>query len=345
MKNVAKNAYIAVAIATLLSACGGGGGSVASQTPAPAPVPVPVVTPTPADIQTSVPALTYASTSAEFAFVTAFNNFRSQIGLGLLAQNTFLDKSAQNHLQYILTNDALKGGTVDMRANDPVTGRSMFHIENSANKGFTGIQEFERAKFAAYPGVYAGEEIAFAGGKGGKVAFDALASTVYHRAGLMLEGIRDVGVAVGQDASQTVGLEFGYSKPQANADDFFGIYPTDNQTGLGLHAGVETPNPFPDLSTSNADFPTKTGYPVSVVAKTAAKLEVVTFTVTEAGATAPMTSRIMTRDNDPNKRLTANVAFLVASSPMKPNTSYSVSFSGRVNNNVVTKNWKFTTGN
>ena len=57
-----------------------------------------------------------------------------------------------------------------------------------------------------------------------------------------------------------------------------------------------------------------------------------------------MSARLMTKDIDPNRYLAANVAFLIASSAMKPNTSYTVSFSGRVNNNVVTKNWKFTTG-
>lgn len=341
MKKIIKNLHTAVVVAVVLSACGGGGSeALPSLSLAPPPVPAP----TSADLQTLVAPLTYVSTTAEFAFATSLNEFRSQVGLGLLAQNALLDKSARSHLQYVLSNDVRNGGTVNMRATDPATGRSMFHIENPANKGFTGLQESDRAAFFAYPGVYIGEEISFAGGQGGKVAFDSLASTVYHRAGLMIEGIRDVGVAAGQDASQTVAVEFGYAKPQVNAGDFFGSYPMDHQTGVGLHAGVEVPNPFPDLSTSNTDFPTKTGYPVSVVAQAAAKLEVITFTITEAGAAASLAARLMTKDNDPNKYLAANVAFLVASSALKPNTSYSVSFSGRVNNNVVTRNWKFTTG-
>jgi uncharacterized protein YkwD len=342
MKKIIKNLHTSAAVAVVLSACGGGGAG-APQIAAPAATPVSVPALPPTDLQASIPALNYVSTSAEFAFISSLNTLRSQVGLGLLAQNALLDQSARSHLQYVLSNDVLYGGTVDMRVTDPDTGLSTFHIENVANKGFTGVQASNRAAYFAYPGVYVGEELSFAGGKGGKVAFEGLASTVYHRAGLMLEGIRDVGVAAGQDASQTVDVEFGYAKPQVNAADFIGVYPADNQTAVGLNAGVETPNPFPDLSTSNADFPTKTGYPVSILAQAAAKLEVVTFTITEVGAAAPMPARLMTKDSDPNRLLRANVAFLVASSSMKPNTSYMVSFSGRVNNSVVTKNWKFTT--
>jgi uncharacterized protein YkwD len=343
---------VAVALSTLLAACGGGGGdSSTSSAPTSPPVSTtpstPVVTPpvvTPGNLQTSVPALTYAPTSQEFAFVTAFNDFRQKLGLGLLAQNTALDLSAQHHLQYVLTNDVNNGGTVDMSTNDPATGRSMFHIETVGKPLFTGVQEFDRAKAAGYTGVYAGEELTFGGGKGAAVAFAGIVRTVYHRYGLMFQGPTDIGVAVGQDASQTFDLEFGNTTEQSVASDYLGTYPSDKQTGVDLFAGVETPNPFPDLSTSNADFPTKTGYPVSISAKQGATLEVITFTLTESGAGAPLDARILKADNDPNHYLKADAAFLVAKAPLKPNTTYSVAFSGRVNNGLVSKTWTFTTG-
>ena len=338
------------AVAVFLAACGSGSGSGGSTPTSPvASVPAvvtqtPMPVPTPANLQTSVPALTYAATSAEHQFVTALNQFRSQVGLGLLAQNDLLDKSARNHLQYVLKNDVLNGGQVNMRTNDAATGRSQFHIESAAYPLFTGIQEDDRARFVGYTSQYVGEEVAFAGGKGGKVALDSLAATVYHRAGLMIQGLREVGVAVGSDRSQTVTLEMGYKSQQTNASDFFGVYPADNQTGLGLHTYVETPNPFPELSISNTDFPTKTGYPASVVVKEGATLEVITFTMTETGASTPLDVRIMTKANDPNRYLTSNIAFLAAKAALKPNTTYAVAFSGRVNNVIVNKSWKFTTG-
>lgn len=350
MKNV-NQTLVAAAIAILVTACGGGGdssqsGSQVGTTPTP---PVTPTTPTepaviPGQLQTSVPALTYAAASEEFSFVTAFNDFRQKLGLGLLAQNTMLDKSAQNHLQYVLTNDVNNGGTVNMSAVDPATGLANFHIEAPANPYFAGVLPLDRAKATGYAGTYVTEQGTFGGGKGAAVAFESLVRTVYHRAGLMFQGPTDVGIAIGKDRSQTFVIEFGNVNAQFNASNYLGTYPADSQTGVGLFAGVENPNPFPDLSTSNDDFPTKTGYPVSVLAKEFTTLEVITFTLTEAGASSPLDARLMTKDNDPNHYLQANMVFLVAKAALKPNTTYSVVFSGRVNNVVVNKNWKFTTG-
>jgi uncharacterized protein YkwD len=343
-----KTSVSAVAVALFLAACGGGGDAPATApvgaTPTPpvsVPAPAPVVTP--ADIQTSVPALTYAVTSEEHKFVTLYNQFRAQVGLGLLAQSPLLDKAAGNHLAYVLKNDVNTGGTVNMNSVDPVTGRAWFHIEQGDKPLFTGVQEMDRAKSVGYAGTSVGEQGAFGGGKGAQAAFDSVASTIYHRTGLMFEAKREIGIAVGQDRSQTFVYVTGHQKPQSNASDFFGVYPAADQTGVGLHTGVESPNPFPDLSTANADFPTKTGYPVTVMSKEGTTLEVLTFSLTEAGSAAPLDARLMTKDNDPNRYLPSNFAFLVAKAPLKTNTTYTAKFSGRVNNVLVNKEWKFTT--
>lgn len=345
-----KTSVFSVAAALVLTACGGGGGSDSSPAttvpPVSNPAP-PVVTPpviTPADLQTSVPTMTYPAVSAEAAFVSEVNKFRQQVGLGLLAQNSLLDKAAQNHLEYVLTNDARNGGTVNMLSFDAVSGRPMWHIEQVGKPKFTGVQESDRAKAAGYPGAYIGEEVSFGGGKGGAAAFASLSGTIYHRAGLMNQGVREIGLAVGADSSQTVTMEIGYQSQQSNAGDFVGVYPANAQTDVGLFTRVETPNPFPDLSTANADFPTKTGYPISVVVKEGVKLEVTTFTMMEDGSPTPLEVRLLTASNDPNRYLSANVAFLVAKATLKPNTTYAVSFKGRAGNTEVTKSWKFTTG-
>jgi hypothetical protein len=98
-----KTSVSAIAVAMFLVACGGGSNSGSTGQIATVP---PVSTPGPAfipgDLQTSVPALTYAATSAEHEFLTALNQFRDQVGLGLLAQNDLLDKAARNHLEYVL---------------------------------------------------------------------------------------------------------------------------------------------------------------------------------------------------------------------------------------------------
>jgi uncharacterized protein YkwD len=348
-----KTSVSAVAVALFLVACGGGGDSSApapvGNTLAPVvstpPIKVPALTPvvTLANIQTTVPPFSYVPTSEEYKFVTAFNQFRTQVGLGLLSQNPLLDKAAGNHLAYVLKNDVNTGGTVNMSSFDITTARPQFHIESADKPLFTGVQEIERAKSVGYSGAYIGEQGTFGGGTGAQAAFDSLTSTIYHRAGLLFEGPREVGIAVGQDRSQTFVMEVGYASPQSNASDFIGIYPGADQTGVGLHTGVETPNPFPDLSTANADFPTKTGYPVSVMSKAGTTIEVLTFTLTAAGSATPLDARLMTRDNDPNRYLPTNFAFLAAKTPLKTSTTYTAKFSGRVNNVLVNKEWKFTT--
>ena len=351
MKTNFKSAAAMAAIVVLVSACGGGGGSSSSATPvATGPgggnstptVPTGPVVP-PGDLQTTIPAWTYGQGSEQATYIAALNNVRAQVGLGLLAQSTQLDMAAQNHLAYVLANDVNSGGTVNMSAVDPATGRNFFHVENASNQLFTGVQELDRAKAVGYVGTYVGEEGMFGGGSGAEVAFSSVTSTIYHRAGLMYQGVRDFGIAVGNDKSQTFVIEMGYAKAQSNASDFLGVYPADKQASVGLSTGVELPNPFPELSISNDDFPTKTGYPVSVVAKEGLRLEVLTFSIAEAGSSTPLSARVLTSDNDPNRYLASNIAFLVANAPLKSNTAYKVVFSGRVNNNLVDKTWSFTT--
>lgn len=342
---------LALIVSAALAACGGGGGGggAASTTPITAVTP-PVTAPTvtPGDLQTTVPALTYAPTSQEYAFVTTLNAFRGQLGLGLLAQNPLLDTAASNHLHYVLTNDKDSGGTVDMSVINTTYNRPQFHIEDSNLPLFTGIQEIDRARHAGYAGAYVGEEGTFGGGKGAVLALNQLFATVYHRAGLMFQFTREIGVAVGTDASQTVVMEEGYQstvKPQYVASDFVGAYPADKQTNVPLHAGVETPNPFPELSQTNTDFPTKTSYPICIAIKEGQQLTVTAFTVTESGQATPLDVRLMTKANDPNKWLAGNIAFIVGKIPFKPNTTYNVSFSGTANSTPITKTWSFTTSN
>lgn len=340
-----RSAAVSLLTAFVLSACGGGGGNSASTAPTIPTVPTAPSTPvvTPGDTQTTVPALTYAATSQEYEFVSALNDFRGHVGLGLLAQNTKLDTASSNHLAYLLVNDINNGGTVNMNSYDPVTGRSMLHIENGVLAKFTGIQEADRAKFAQYDGSYVGEEVTFGGNQGGAAAFNTLAQTVYHRAGLMLQNVREIGVAVGTDKSQTVVMEMGLKTNQSVASDYLGVYPSNGQTGVALHAYVEAPNPFPDLSTANDDFPTKTSYPISVSVVTGNTIAVTSFSVTEAGQPAPMDARLMTSANDPNHYLTGNVAFLIAKAPFKSGTTYNVKFSGTNNGVALSKEWWFKT--
>lgn len=333
----------AVAVALFSTACGGGGGGASSPAPVPVPVPVPTPpTPAPENLQKTVPELTYAAGSEQRIFVTALNTFRASLGLGLLAQDVKLDTAAANHLAYVIQNDARFGGTVDMLSMDPATGRPTFHIENPAKPLFTGVQENDRAIAAGYnAGV--GEQLTFGGGKGSVAALESLIGTVYHREGMMYQRAVDVGVAVGTNPSQTIVIEVGAGKGQNNASDYIGVYPLDKQTGVGLFTRVETPNPIPELSTANDDFPTKTGYPISISAASGVALSVQDFKLSEKATGAAVDARVMHRDNDPNRLLGSNTAFLIAKSRLKPGTEYQVNFSGLANGKSLLKSWSFTT--
>lgn len=338
----AKLSLIAATISILLSACGGGGGGGSTSTPS-APAngvtqPPPVVTAPASDLQTTVPTPSYQTGSQELAFFNIINDFRSKLGLGLLAQNTKLDAANQNHLKYLLTNT-----DIDFSAIDPATGRPRFHIEDPARPNYTGITELDRANFTQYGGAYVGESGAYGLGQGASTAITNLIATVYHRSGLMYQAPRDIGIAVGNDAYQTTVITFGYvTKRQTNASNYFGAYPADKQTGVPRVAYIETPNPLPDVA--YADFGTKTSFPINVVSAERSTLAVTSFTVTEQGQSTPLDARLLTKDTDPNKDLDTNIAFLVGKAPFKANTTYNVSFTGTVNGASVSKSWSFTTG-
>jgi uncharacterized protein YkwD len=352
----AKLSLVTIACSILLAACGGGGGGDSSSasngaapagtspttppvvtptpTPAPTPVPTPVST---SDLQTTVAVPTYAAGSQQREFFDTLNDFRTKLGLGLVAQNTKLDAANENHLKYLMTNT-----DVNFSAVDPKSGRPFFHLEDPTRVNYTGITELDRANFTQYGGVYVGETGAYGKGEGAKVALTDLIATVYHRIGLMMQFPRDVGIAVGTDQFQTMVVTFGYnSTQQKNATDYFGSYPADKQTNVPLVAYIETPNPFPEIT--YAEFGTKTSFPITVAVESRSTLAVTSFTVTEAGQSTPLDVRLMTKETDPNKMIQANTAAIIGKAPFKPNTSYTVRFEGTNNGAAIVKTWTFTT--
>ncbi|GAB2880904.1 hypothetical protein GCM10027277_57480 [Pseudoduganella ginsengisoli] len=342
----AKLSIIAATLSVLLTACGGGGGGAttgstpntpsAPSTPTDTTPTPPVVVP--GDLQTTVPAPTYQAASQEMAFFTALNNFRSAVGLGLLAQNQQLDQAAKNHVNYLLSNP-----DINFSAIDQATGRPMFHVEQQTRSGFTGVLESDRAKAVGYMGAYVGESGAYGLGNGGAKVLADLASGIYHRQGLMFQEQREIGISMGSDSAQTTVIELGYmTAPQRNASNFVGAYPADKQTDVPLASYQEVPNPYPELTTFDA-VQKGTSYPISIVTKSNTTLTVATFTVTEQGQTEALPMRLFTKDSDPNKFLLGNIAFVVGRAPFKANTNYTVRFVGTVDGAAISKTWTFTT--
>ncbi len=328
---------IALALSMALSGCGGGGGGGSSTSSAPS---TPVAPSTPpavvANLQVAATP-TYATTSEEFNYFTAVNAFRSAEGLGPLNQNKYYDIASAAHANY----ENLNAGTL---------GAS--HGEVSGYAGFTGNNPLDRVQAVGGTAFVVEEEEGIADTIGavgsGAVFASQLINSVYHRAGLIYQGLTEMGVSIGiTNAQYTSVSDLGFTTQQVNAGTYFGVYPTDGLTGVGLHAHPELPDPYP----AGIDVATQTGYPINVASQESTTLTVTTFTVTEQGSTTPLSATLIT-SSDPNLTGNNNLAFLVANAAFAPNTTYTVNFVGTItgtatgiaNGIPVNQQWSFTTG-
>lgn len=336
------NKYPSILIVLILSACGGGGGGVSTPVAVTPPVTciapqvltngacvTPAPTVTPADLQVSVPTPPFVSGSEDLKAFDFFNDFRSSLGLGKLAYSAELTKSASNHQAYIYLN-----------YKEP---NFSFHIEDPTKLGFTGLGPFDRAHFAGYAtNGRVSEDAAFHNTKSS--AFQRLIDTVYHRNDLMKQSYRDIGSnwSESPDGGGSLIVNIGYKTAQRNASDFVMVYPRDGQTNISKSMCGESPWPFPEIKVEQGC--TLVGYPISFIAEASQDLLVTSFTVVEGTQTTPMSAWLLTKSNDPNLYLQKNEAYLTAKGALKPNTQYSVSFSGSINGKPVEKKWSFTTG-
>ena len=329
-----------------LAGCGGGGSTPSASSAVNNPAPVSPVTPTqpvsaiqPAALQTATAATYMAGTSEELAF-RKLNAFRAAQGLGPLNQNAKIDIAAKNHSVYVTTNQS---------GADP-------HKEVQGQPGFTGVDVQDRLVMAGYQATASTEVIAFSAMQSDPNAspIDNLANTVYHRAAMMYQGMTEVGFAP-ETTNSPLFADIATMKKQVNAGDYVGVYPANNQTGVWLTHGVESPNPFyMEMEMTQANMCTKTSGPVSVASEASTTLSVTTFTVTEEGHTTPLDVRLITKATSSQDQtyLTPNVAFVVGKAPYKANTKYNVVFVGKatgaatgtVDGLSIERKWSFTTG-
>ncbi|EKS9798990.1 CAP domain-containing protein [Burkholderia cepacia] len=374
-----KGRFAAVVVAAMLAACGGGGdgGSASTGTSNPgagngagsgstnggsASAALPP--------QTSVPNPTYGAASAEAQAFATLNAYRQALGVGLLRQDAVLDIAALAHAKYELTN--LGSGAIS----------GLAHDESSSLPGFTGSWPLQRAQAAGAPkNQWVGENIgsAFAAtppGTPGADCVNQLLATVYHLQGVTsnTESV-GVGVASTTPTATTPGVgsvcvfDLGTStgvarNPDPNnptdvnaspasggqqfATNLVVSSPYDGETGVSTTMVTETPNPAPDLSAPGRPIM------VRVNAATGNTLTVSSFQLVDstggavaarilvpqsavAGSTAKVTA-------DSNNILFAGVAFLLPLSPLKPNTTYTVTFSGARDGVAVSVTRTFTTG-
>jgi uncharacterized protein YkwD len=343
-----KPAALLLALASLLSACGGGsdGGSALPAVP-PAQAAAPA-SPNPSLIITPGAPPTYAPGSEELAAFSLLNAERGRCGFGLLAANAPLDAAARAHADYLIINSLNS------------------HLENASQfaEGFTGTEPAARARAQGYTdlgGVT--DEFAFftssrppLSKRGiGVLGVRGLLNAPYHLNGLM-SGYRDVGIAVRSKEDTGKGQEGVFVQVNAAftasaGPQLLGIsdvqtYPCEGTTGVNRQLTNETPNPVPGRDLRTAPLGS-TGY---IAVREGNRLTITSAAMTRAATGEAVALRTpVTAANDPyGPCLTGcfgpHQAYVVPDAPLLSDTAYTVMLSGTNNGTAFSRSFTFSTG-
>jgi hypothetical protein len=334
------NGSLAVVAALLLAACGGGGGGTSTTTSPPPADPF-----VPSTITAATVSPTYPDGSEELTAYNTLNNARTRCGFGGLNQNTQLDTAAQDHNNYQSVNNAFD------------------HFQDPLWPGFTGVTAQARGVAAGYTG-----QISFAEGLtysrnntvktgSGAKQMAILLSAPYHLRDLV-DLHREVGIKVtssgptGSGADVIVSGTFApairlavslssrnaFPVQRQSSTDVL-TYPCAGITGTAYQLTGEEPNPVTPRNLATNPI----GQPILVQVLLGRTLVITSATVT--GPSGPVVLLpVMTAANDPNGRLTPNLAMIMPDLPMLPNTSYAVVINGTSNGVTFTRSFSFSTG-
>nr|WP_162995849.1 CAP domain-containing protein [Janthinobacterium agaricidamnosum] len=298
--------------AALLSACGGGSDSGNT----------PLSNSTPAGQLTQEPGAPVLSNNIATDGFNWFNYRRSQIGLSPLVRNSLIDSAALGHSSYLNLNNTV--------AHEQVQGKP----------GFTGVTLGDRLAKAGYVVTsLQGEVIAGASNTSGFYLAEELVTAIYHRfvifEPLFKEGGAGAAVSSAGYAYFTTDLAGNRSYGPGLAAGQIVTYPYSGQqkVAVSFSSNNESPDPVP-----NQDV---VGYPISVHANYGTPVSVTAFNVRQRGAAADLAVRLLTSGNDVHTPVSA--ASIIPLAALNANTSYDVSFIGKVNGADVTQSWSFTT--
>lgn len=304
--------------AALLSACGGGGGGNSGSSTASTATPGPQLMQ-----EVGAPSLTGNIATDGYNWI---NYRRAQVGLATLTRNSLIDATAQGHSDYLRANNTV--------SHDQVAGRNGFTGATLADRFVKAGYSLNRSNSYAY-----GEVIAGANNNSGFYLAEELITAIYHRFAIFEPIFKEGG------AGATMGNGgYAYFTADFAANNGYGpglaagqvvTYPVNNQlkVATSFSSDNEAPDPVP-----NQDV---VGYPISVHANIYDTLSVTAFTVRQRGAASDLTVLLMQHATDAQTPVAA--AAIIPMSPLITNTTYDVSFSGRLNGTNVTRSWSFTT--
>ena len=270
----------------------------------------------------SAPVLTNNVANDGFNWI---NYRRAQAGVGALARNNMLDRSAQAHSDY-------------QRMNNTVT-----HDEDPAKPGFTGATVEVRVQAAGYtlvPAYASGEIIAATTNNSGFYMAEELVTAIYHRFVMFEPLFKDMGAGAATTSANytyfttNLGATRGYSPGLPSHT--IATWPINGQTGVqpNFFSNYEEPDPVPNID--------EVGYPISVHANLTETLAVQSFTVRSRGGASNLQTRLLVKGQDPNTTM-SSVAAIVPLAPLAAQTTYDVSFTGTADGTPVSKTWSFTT--
>ena len=331
---------LSFAAALTLTACGGGGGgsssgsgsnNSASNSGSPSSG-----TTGSAQVTGTVSTPQYASTSAQSAAFTLLNQYRQQCGFAKFQENTVLDTAAQNHAKWEGLNSTVSDS------------------EQSGQAGFTEGNYQARATYAGFPSSVfvtgasgAGQTVFqtdFVAATAGQQFVYGLLGGVYHAvvaaypANIVGFGEYETQATSGSytytNSWQSMSFASTQSQTIGNAPLTF---PCEGVTGLPYREVAEIP-PAPNASASG------TGTPVVVMGNATDTIVLQSATMTDTSGNT-ITLQLLNSAADPNNLIAAHEAIAYPTSPLSPNTKYTVSLTGTYNGAAFSRTFSFTTGN
>ena len=295
---------------------------------------------------TSVPPNTYSSTSFQLGYFARINAVRQALGVGVLAQSSDLDTSSQAQALY----NAANFNPSTMYGVDPSTGDLYAHSEDPGMPDFYAATPQARAALAGYSlggvGEVAGNTLVN-DANSGLLAANQLLDTVYHRANILLDTYRYIGIGV--DTASNSYEDYGWyvsdmgtvNNAQTLATGTVVTYPADSATDAFPYFcnSCEDPSPVPSLPSNQA-----LGGPISVQIAAGHALSVNSFTLADANG-SPVTVYLSDGQTDTSGFLPGNIAFIIPEAPLSPGETYTAAFSGSDGSTVLSKTWSFTTLN
>lgn len=246
------------------------------------------------------------------------NRYRNFLGISEFKLNDSLNASAMAHTNYMTINNKLT------------------HNEFTNDKGFTGIEPYNRVVAFGYTGSNVSENIS-SGQKDYKEAIDGLMDAPYHRLAWINPYLIDLGYGA-KDKYYT----FNFGGNTASKDKMI-VYPKEGQTDVAISwDGNETPNPLRFYEKSG-----KVGYPISL--SYFSKNNIEKLTIEKATLKNSEGNIVDIYMNTPEKddKLKDSI-LIIPSKPLEKDEKYTVFVRIKIlfNNNVakeINKTWKFTT--